>query len=89
MSDITALVSGRNADAHHIGRVCTTPIPTGSRVRAVHNHLNHLAHLCLTVDFLQGCGMWGGKWRLFVRGWRGGCLEHLVLLGWLAVDMRV
>jgi len=45
--------------------------------------------LCLAVDFLRGCRMWGGRWRPFVRGWGGGCLEHLVLLGWLAVDMRV
>ena len=65
------------------------PLQSRQAAECVHNHLNHLAYLCLTVDFLQGCGMRGGKWRPFVRGWRGGCLKHLVLLGWLAVDMRV
>jgi len=30
----------RNADAHHIGRVCNTPVPKGSRVRAAATHLN-------------------------------------------------
>jgi len=38
-------VSGRNADAHHVCRVCTIPVPKRSRVCVVHNHLNHSQRL--------------------------------------------
>jgi len=54
------------------------PVPTRTSPPSApfHNHFCSAAssflcpfpHLCLTVDFLRGCRMWGGRLRPFERG---------------------